>query len=94
MSEENGYYVIHAGSSASMNEWPRFQSSRGGYLTPDKGIYNLDIKIADYTFLDGDTLMAYPIPKSVKIVFKTDTITAAPKLILLLLVDLWLMTLV
>jgi len=75
MSDEDGYYVVHAGSSRSMNEWPLFQISRGGYLTPDKNIYHLDIKISNYTFLDGDTLLAYPIPKTVKMVYEKDTIT-------------------
>lgn len=76
MSEDDGYFVVHSGSSTSLNEWPRFQSARGGYLTPDTSIYSLELKVAA-TFVNEDTRMPYPIPAEVDVIFGTDTISVA-----------------
>lgn len=59
MSEDDGYYVEHAGSSTSLNEWPRFQSARGGYLTPDTNIISFELLPENGVFEDGSTVKAY-----------------------------------
>ncbi len=70
----DGYYVSHAGSSTNMNEWARFVTSRGGYLTADANIYNLKLKIAGAKFVGGDDYLQYPLPATANVIFGADTV--------------------
>jgi|GEM_PF-4334158 len=71
----DGYTFIHSGTSTNMNEWPRFQNARSGYLSPDLNIFNITIDIPNYQFLNEDTISYYVQGSNIQIM-PIDTILA------------------
>jgi len=59
-SADANYGLAHAGSSTNTNEWPRFLSSRGGYLITDTNIAGYQIKSGvDAVLLSGTKTANY-----------------------------------
>ncbi len=75
----SNYGIEHAGSSTNMNEWPRFVSSRGGYLVTDTNIAGYGIKSGvDAEFIGGGKTMDYTWDSSVDIVLTSgDTVNVS-----------------